>query len=111
EAVEAVNKTGLEDSITAGDTLSKAGNVTADDGTEVPVDPADKEALDKALEAGKAVDNNPSASQANVDAAKKAIDDAMNAIKNKANQTSAQPTDVQAVKDAQGTAVTGKATP
>ncbi|KRL79238.1 hypothetical protein FC36_GL000846 [Ligilactobacillus equi DSM 15833 = JCM 10991] len=111
EAVKAVDKTGLEDSITAGDKLSEDGNVTTDDGTKVPVDPADKEALDKALEAGKAVDNDPSASQANVDAAKKKIDDAMKNIKDKANQTSAQPTNVQAVKDANGTNVTGKATP
>ncbi|MEE5988932.1 YSIRK-type signal peptide-containing protein, partial [Ligilactobacillus equi] len=106
-----VNKTGLKNLITEGDELSKAGKVTADDRTEVPVDPADKEALDKALKAGNAVYNNSSASQADVDAAKKAIDDAMKNIKNKANQASAQPTDVQAVKDAQGTTVTGKATP
>ncbi|WP_235804109.1 Ig-like domain-containing protein, partial [Ligilactobacillus hayakitensis] len=61
EAVNAVDKTGLENSIAEGDKVATDKAVTLADGTKVPVTAADQDALDKALEAAKNVDQNASA--------------------------------------------------
>ncbi|WP_035188888.1 YSIRK-type signal peptide-containing protein, partial [Ligilactobacillus equi] len=80
-----IDKTNLEEAIKDGKDFQKDNNYknAVDD---------DKRALDNAIKNGETVKNNPTASQADVDAAKEAIDKAMNAIKDKANQASAQPT-------------------
>ncbi|MEE5989004.1 Ig-like domain-containing protein, partial [Ligilactobacillus equi] len=66
---------------------------------------ADKDALDKALEAGKQVTANPAATQAEVNNAKKAIEDALNRINGKSVALSG----VEVADN--GTTVTGKAAP